>query len=121
MAFMRRLAALVPPPRCPLIRFHGVFGPHSRWRSAVVPETNALATRDRKHVCAGEREPTVRSQGRSPATTTPSRPPMAESATAVLARAAGDAAGSNLAQNDAIGPRFTAPWRIDWASLLRRV
>jgi hypothetical protein len=35
--FMARLAALVPPPRHPLIRFHGVFAPHSAWRSSVVP------------------------------------------------------------------------------------
>jgi len=37
MQFMARLAALVPPPRHPLIRFHGVFAPHSAWRSSVVP------------------------------------------------------------------------------------
>jgi len=35
--FLARLAALVPPPRHPLIRFHGVFAPHSSWRSSVVP------------------------------------------------------------------------------------
>ncbi len=37
LAFMARLAALVPPPRHPLIRFHGVFAPHSSWRAGVVP------------------------------------------------------------------------------------
>ena len=37
MQFMARLAALVPFPRHPLIRFHGVFAPHSAWRSSVVP------------------------------------------------------------------------------------
>ena len=35
---MARLAALVPPPRHPLIRFHGVCAPHSSWRGSVVPE-----------------------------------------------------------------------------------
>ncbi|MBN2196991.1 MAG: transposase [Polyangiaceae bacterium] len=38
LAFMARLAALVPPPRHPLIRFHGVFAPHSSWQDAVVPQ-----------------------------------------------------------------------------------
>jgi hypothetical protein len=33
---LRRLAALVPPPRAHLVRFHGVFGPASSWRAAVV-------------------------------------------------------------------------------------
>jgi hypothetical protein len=36
--FMARLAALVPPPRHALLRYYGVFGPHSDWRSSVVPE-----------------------------------------------------------------------------------
>jgi hypothetical protein len=121
MEFMRRLAALVPPPRCPLIRFHGVFGPHSSWRSLVVPDAGALATQYPKHGCAGECGSTARSQGRSPATTTASSSPVPKRATAVLARPAGDAAESNMPQNDGVGPRFTAPWRIDWASLLRRV
>ncbi len=35
--FIARLAALVPPPRHPLVRYHGVFAPHSPWRVAVVP------------------------------------------------------------------------------------
>jgi hypothetical protein len=33
--FMARLAALVPPPRMHLTRFHGVFAPHSKLRAAV--------------------------------------------------------------------------------------
>jgi hypothetical protein len=44
LAFMARLAALIPPPRHPLIRFHGVFAPHSSWRSAVVPDRPAPTT-----------------------------------------------------------------------------
>ena len=34
---LRRLATLVPPPRHHLVRYHGVFGPASRWRSEIVP------------------------------------------------------------------------------------
>jgi hypothetical protein len=33
----RSLAALVPPPRANLTRFHGVFAPNSRYRARVVP------------------------------------------------------------------------------------
>ena len=33
--FMARLAALVPPPRMHLTRYHGVFAPHSKLRAAV--------------------------------------------------------------------------------------
>ena len=35
--FMARLAALMPPPRMHLTRYHGVFAPHSRLRAAVTP------------------------------------------------------------------------------------
>ncbi len=34
---MARLAALVPPPRMHLTRYHGVFAPHSKLRAAVAP------------------------------------------------------------------------------------
>ncbi|MFL5399214.1 MAG: transposase, partial [Myxococcales bacterium] len=35
---LRRLAALVPPPRAHLVRYHGVVAPASAWRSRIVPE-----------------------------------------------------------------------------------
>ena len=34
---MARLAALVPPPRMHLTRYHGVFAPHSQLRAAITP------------------------------------------------------------------------------------
>jgi len=34
---LRRLATLVTPPRAHLVRFHGIFGPASKWRSEIVP------------------------------------------------------------------------------------
>ena len=34
---LRRLASLVPPPRAHLVRYHGVFGPASKWRTEIVP------------------------------------------------------------------------------------
>jgi hypothetical protein len=38
LEFLARLAALVPPPRYPLLRYHGVLGPRSRWRRDIVPK-----------------------------------------------------------------------------------
>ena len=37
LEFMQRLAALVPRPRLPLIRFHSVLAPNAKLRSASVP------------------------------------------------------------------------------------
>jgi hypothetical protein len=38
IAFLARLAALVPPPRYPLLRYHGVLAPHAKRRRVVVPK-----------------------------------------------------------------------------------
>ena len=37
LELLERLAALVPPPRRPLLAYHGLLAPRSRWRSAIVP------------------------------------------------------------------------------------
>jgi hypothetical protein len=41
---MARLAALVPPPRMHLTRFHGVFAPHSKLRAAVTPAHRGIGS-----------------------------------------------------------------------------
>ena len=48
MEFMARLAALIAPPRYPLIRYAGVLGPRSAWRKEVVPRP-----RERPPACGG--------------------------------------------------------------------
>ena len=35
--FIAKLAALVPPPRVHLTRFHGVFAPNANWRAQLTP------------------------------------------------------------------------------------
>jgi hypothetical protein len=42
---MARLAALVPPPRMHLTRFHGVFAPHSKLRAAVTPAHRGVGSK----------------------------------------------------------------------------
>src|SRR5258707_13397081 len=55
---IRRLATLVPPPRAHLVRYHGVFGPASHWRSQVI------AAPPRQSTCAS-----TPPQGPAPAVT----------------------------------------------------
>ena len=49
---LSRLASLVPRPRVHLIRFHGVFAPHFKYRSLVIPapsdETNKTSRTEQK-------------------------------------------------------------------------
>jgi hypothetical protein len=42
---LARLAALVPPPRMHLTRFHGVFAPHSKLRVAVTPAHRGVGSK----------------------------------------------------------------------------
>jgi hypothetical protein len=78
-SLMRKLATLVPPPRRNLVRYHGLFAPHSALRAKVVVGSSACA-RDcspdgpapqpepaAPAACAGSTEP------RPPATTPPAR------------------------------------------------
>lgn len=56
--FLARLAALVPPPRVHLARYHGVFAPHAALRAVITPAgrgpgakaKDAATERPRKHV-----------------------------------------------------------------------
>ena len=38
LELLERLAALVPPPRRPLLAYHGLLAPRSRWRAGIVPK-----------------------------------------------------------------------------------
>lgn len=45
--FIARLAALVPPPRVHLTRFHGVFAAHAALRAAITPGGKGAGARQR--------------------------------------------------------------------------
>ena len=49
LAFIERLAALVPPPRLHQLTYHGVLAPASSWRSDIVPASPAR----RRSSCGG--------------------------------------------------------------------
>jgi hypothetical protein len=121
--FLARLAALISPPRHPLIRFHGVFAPHSSWRKKVVPPSSRC---DRESSVACRSAPsasspiatttslsdTACSRGSPPCTITTGRP----------CTQAGPAFAAP------VGPVHAAPFtlrapsaRIDWAELLKRI
>ena len=66
---IRRLATLVPPPRAHLVRYHGVFGPASKWRSEIVPAPSQR-TRPAEAPCSSNGPDT----SRLPTATKPPRP-----------------------------------------------
>ena len=42
--FIAKLAALVPPPRAHLTRFHGIFAPNAKLRAQLTPSGRGTAT-----------------------------------------------------------------------------
>jgi hypothetical protein len=138
LQFMGRLVALIPPPRRPLWRYFGVFAPHCRARASVVPGYPEAAASDpapHEHQHAPvetvSSEVSTRTQSEAeaaadPATSSP------ESAASTVPQPGVDSPGESdvsvggssdrgeaKARRDR--PRFSAPWRIDWATLLKRV
>ncbi|MBI2389573.1 MAG: transposase [Deltaproteobacteria bacterium] len=91
---LARIAALIPPPRHPFLRYHGVLGPSSRWRSLIVPREpdadsadstartthaphdHAHRTRDVAPLLPATRAPDARASASSPRPTTPSASPV---------------------------------------------
>ncbi len=49
LELLGRLAALVPPPRYPLLRYAGVLAPHSSWRQDIVPRLPASLQATTEH------------------------------------------------------------------------
>lgn len=65
LELLARLAAIVPPPRYPLVRYHGVLAPHSAWRREIVPRPPTgssvrpcpAAAESKKGLCANTNAP----------------------------------------------------------------
>ncbi len=101
---LARLSALVPPPRLPLVRYHGVLGPRSSWRKDVVP-TGPPAARG----ACGATEPCgQRADGADGEAAAEERDGDAAVATRPEA-----APPSGSATKPPSGARATAPWLSD--------
>lgn len=113
--FLARLCALIPPPRHPLVRFHGVFAPHSSWRRHVVALAHGNSPACEKGEVPACREESARgpdSNSRAPLVA----PTSVESGGAAALGVRGQAAISPAAESAIAGDT-----RIDWATLLKRV
>ncbi len=115
LEFMARLSALIPTPRHPLLRFYGVFAPHSKWRELCVPnetkEHLSCETPDENPVNSGKPR-TVLSKYVTPGAA------VAACYEVVSAKADG-ARAAEMGLRCGSFPGINA-WRIDWATLLKR-
>lgn len=145
LEFLARIAAIVPPPRYPLLRYAGVLGPRSSWRRDVVPlapQSRSCGQEPEENEHNTERRPSAESRAeRSPtgtidagATTAGAKPahadvpvPLRPADTLVDAQATG---GWRLLTPNVIsvkhwsrllgGALYAASPRVDWATLVRR-
>ena len=105
---LARIAAILPPPRFPLVRFAGVLGPSSSWRSAVVAM--------RPSVTSGAELP-------SPKTTKAKSKKVTGVGSTALAAPRDETPPSPGGPPTSLGAGVLTPCyaRIDWATLLRRI
>jgi hypothetical protein len=129
--FLARIAALVPPPHYPLVRFAGALAPRSKWRPLVVPRPPGSA--NAPPACASRREPrpALRAAKAAPAPPPPRLAPGNPPRPAVFAHAL--AAKSDAVEVVAPNVLSLAHWtrlrdgelyaqkpRIDWPTLMKR-
>jgi hypothetical protein len=119
MQFLARLSSLIPPPRFPLQRLSGVFGPRSKFRAAVVPSGP---------VARAGATPTLPRAKKKKRKTTPTKPDdaspfvaSAEGTSPERGRASEPAAPSEPRTSLGDGVVKAGGTRIEWAQLLRRV
>ena len=97
--FMARLVALIPPPRSPLVRHHGVFAPNSPWRVVVVPGPRKPHHRDGVRRVGCGHDGIVVAGGED----------------------AGDEGAARVGAAGIAAVQHAALTRWDWATLLKRV
>ena len=126
---LARIAALVPPPRHPFLRYHGVLAPASKWRGLVVPSATTTsidlqpcAHRDTPHAKATQKPSTSKSFASD---VTPAKPSTIEQSHSAHSASRGPSptpralTAAHLDRLDGGRLVATAP-RLDWVTLLRR-
>ena len=124
---MEKLAALVPPPRFHLVRYHGVLGPSARARREVVPATtqtehNASAPKSLQGAGAEPLTPVGPSSqtGAGPASDAWAKIPL--QGLLAAGRKVPSIESLPLASTiESSGGLSSRPRRLGWAELLRRV
>ena len=117
MQFLARLSSLIPPPRLPLQRLSGVFGPRSPLRAAVVPRGPARAG-------APAMLPRAKKKKKRMAKTPDDASPFVASGEGTLPERGSDGEKAVRSRpRTSLGDGVVKPGgrRIEWAQLLRRI
>ena len=116
LELLARLAALIPPPRHLLVRFHGVFAPRSSWRRAVVPKPRPPDRPSHNHAP----KPAPRRRAAEAALTARLAPPGAHASRPPHRAARPNHIAVNHWDRLKSGALLAASPRVDWPTLMRR-
>jgi len=119
--FLARISAVIPPPRHPLVRYFGVFGPNCSWRKLCVPQairevqhqtTASNASGVQVPTGAGATDAILPATGKHASVPHPSdiRGFVGPSTTSTSGTETSTGASRNASSR----------WRLDWATLLKR-
>jgi hypothetical protein len=111
---LRRLCALVPPPRVHLVKYHGVFAPAARGRAALTGQKRSPPPR-----LPGGASPAKGQAASEAASPHPDSSPVAASSLPAAAEPGGPGGADSWLPMLPDQPR--RPARLPWAELLRRV
>jgi len=119
---VEKLAALVPPPRFHLVRYHGILGPCASERDRVAPGDPASEARERPAALASSvawPDTPPQANRRGPCEPTPDFQPGTRARESAGPMQELVPRGDALPSSDA--PPSPRPRRLAWAELLRRV
>ncbi len=118
---VEKLAALVPPPRVHLVRYHGILGPCASERDRVVPARIALAQREDSE--ASPSSVSTRDVRPAPARIGSGGPISGGAPGSIAQGLAGSTADAEVSSESPPAPDLPTqrPRRLAWAELLRRV
>jgi hypothetical protein len=111
---VEKLAALVPPPRFHLVRYHGVLGPCASERDRIVPAGPAIPSAD--SVAQAPASSSPRGDGDAPAHLA-----RAEDSGPASESARSDGSSTDAARAGSRPDRAARRRRLAWAELLKRV
>lgn len=117
LELLARLAALIPPPRHPLVRFHGAFAPRSSWRKLVVPKPRTekpTPEKPHRHQAAPHPPQPPPTRAHTP------RAPVAPALVARTERLSPNVIAVGHWERLRSGALAASSSRVDWATLMRR-
>jgi hypothetical protein len=118
LELVEKLAALVPPPRFHLVRYHGIFGPCASARDAIVPGAREAAGLRAAPPAGGDAS--VPGSG-ADADRGQIHPLASDAARATTGASAPDRLASGAREEAANVSGLVRPRRLSWPELMRRV